>query len=153
VKQELQHRRAIENYPEKWREMPFFDLTFAMFDCVSTHDFDRLASICDDDYGIIDINPEGGSEVIRDRKGWEHWFRSLFERLDQMHATTWSEITNYEALVKGEMGYSVVDFDQILMVGEKRHRFSVLATIIWKKTGNGWKESRYHSSMLGVSEE
>jgi hypothetical protein len=51
------------------------------------------------------------------------------------------------------MGYSVVDFDQVFIGQGKRLRFSVLATIIWKRAGDGWKEARYHSSMLKVVEE
>jgi hypothetical protein len=51
------------------------------------------------------------------------------------------------------MGYSVVDFDQMLIFGGKRMRFSCLSTIIWKKVGEIWKEARYHSSLLGVREE
>jgi hypothetical protein len=139
-----------ESYPKEWREQPFFDLTAEMFECVSEHNFERLSKICDDDYGIIDINPEGGSEIIRDRAGWENWFQGLFTRLGAMKADTWSEITGYESVVRGEMGYSVVDFDQLLIVDGKRMRFAVIATIIWKKEGDEWKESRYHSSMIGV---
>jgi len=26
----------------------------------------------------------------------------------------------------------------------------VIATIIWKREDDGWKESRYHSSLIGV---
>ena len=68
-------------------------------------------------------------------------------------ATTWSEVTRYEAMQRGEMGYGVVDFDQILIVGEKKMRFSVIATIIWKQDGDAWKESRYHSSLIGMRED
>jgi hypothetical protein len=146
-------RPSLNDYPEEWVSMPFFDLTFEMFDCVSKHNFQRLAQICDDDFGIIDINPEGGSEVIRDRAGWEAWFTQLFSRLEEMKAETWSEITRYEALMKGDLGYGVVDFDQILIVGDQRMRFKVLATIIWKKENEAWLESRYHSSMLGMEVE
>ncbi|MGF1638297.1 MAG: hypothetical protein ACFCUU_14565 [Cyclobacteriaceae bacterium] len=48
---------------------PYFDLVKEMLECVRDHNFDRLSDICDDDFGIIDINTTGGSEIIRDRKG------------------------------------------------------------------------------------
>jgi hypothetical protein len=48
------------------------------------------------------------------------------------------------------MAYSVVDFDQYFVTPEQKLRFGVLATIIWKKTADGWKESRYHSSLKNV---
>ncbi len=140
------------NYPDEMTQKPFFDLTVEMLECVRDHNFARLAQICDDDYGIVDINTEGGSEIIRDRAGWERWFTGLFEQLERMQAQTWSEITNYEAMESAEMGYSVVDFDQMFIAGNQRMRFSVLATIIWKKTEHGWQEARYHSSLTGVKE-
>ena len=140
------------SYPDAWHSQPFFDQTVEMLDCVRDHHFERLAELCDDDFGIIDINPEGGSEIIRDRSGWEKWFKSLFQQLKAMQATTWSEITRYEALQRTDMGYSVVDFDQRLLVGEKDMRFSVIATIIWKLEDGEWKESRYHSSLVKVTE-
>jgi hypothetical protein len=139
-------------YPAHFHQKPFFDLTVEMLDCVSKHNFERLAEICDDDYGIIDIDVDGGSKVIRDRKGWEDWFQGLFPKLNAMHAQTWSEITHYESVKMMDMGYGVVDFNQILQLPDKKLAFKVIATIIWKFQDGEWKESRYHSSMLGVSE-
>ncbi|MCU0420316.1 MAG: nuclear transport factor 2 family protein [Cyclobacteriaceae bacterium] len=144
---------AIPERELAFADKPFYTLTRAMFDCVHLHDFDRLATICDDDFGIIDINTEGGSEVIRDRAGWEHWFRSLFEKLRAMGAETWSEITRYEAVKGSDMGYTVVDFDQLFIAGGKRLRFAVIATIVWKLEAGEWREARYHSSLLSVKEE
>ncbi|MCU0319580.1 MAG: nuclear transport factor 2 family protein [Flavobacteriales bacterium] len=140
-------------YSEEMRTKPYFDLTAEMFRCVRDHDFATLAGICDDDHGIVDINVSGGSEVIRDRAGWERWFTGLFAQLKAMGASTWSEITRYEAVATVDMGYSVVDFDQVFIAEGKRLRFSVLATIIWKRSKVGWQEARYHSSLVKVVEE
>lgn len=134
-------------------DKPFFAEMQQLFAYVRDHDFARLAALCDDDFGIIDINAEGGTLVIRNRAEWEQWFQSLFAQLTTLQAQTWSEITRYEAVQTAEMGYSVVDFDQMLVFGGKRMRFSCLSTIIWKKVGETWKEARYHSSLLGVREE
>lgn len=149
----IQHHTQVDRVEPESRQKPFFDLTVQMLDCVAQHNFERLSGICDDDFGIIDINTTGGSEVIRDRAGWENWFRSLFAQLDTMQAETWSEITRYEAISGSDMGYGVVDFQQVLRVGDKSFRFDVIATIIWKRMGDTWKESRYHSSMLNMVEE
>lgn len=135
---------------EEMRNKPFYQLTEELFHCVSKHNFERLAQLCDDDFGIIDINTVGGSEIIRDRAGWEAWFSGLFAKLAEMKAETWSEITHYEAIAHADMGYGVVDFDQVFIAGDQKLRFSVIATIIWKKVGDGWKESRYHSSLIKV---
>jgi ketosteroid isomerase-like protein len=133
-----------------FRTKPLFQLTQEMLDCVRDYNFERLAMICDDDYGIVDINTAGRSEIIRDRAGWENWFTSLFEKLKAMQAKTWSEITNYEVVASTDMAYSVVDFDQYFIAGNERLRFGVLATIVWKKTTEGWREARYHSSLKTV---
>jgi len=132
------------------QEKPFYALTVELLDCVRDHDYGRLSEICDDDYGIVDITTNGGSLVIRDRAGWEEWFTGLFAQLDSLSARTWSDITGYEAVRSGDMGYSVVDFDQTLVTDEEQLRFGVVATVIWKRVDGTWKESRYHSSLVKV---
>ncbi|MFN5171185.1 MAG: nuclear transport factor 2 family protein [Cyclobacteriaceae bacterium] len=144
---------TLTTLPETITSKPFFGLTQEMLNCVRDFNFERLANICDDDFGIVDINTTGGSEIIRDRAGWEAWFTGLFAKLTEMNARTWSEITHYEVVTGEEMAYSVVDFDQVFVTPEQRLRFGVLATIIWKKTTDGWKEARYHSSLKGVKPE
>lgn len=148
MKEQSVEAPLIENH--EFENKPFFPLTQTILNCVRDHDFNQLAGICDDDFGIIDINTQGGSEIIHDREGWENWFQGLFARLKTMQAKTWSEITNYEALQHETMGYSVVDFDQVFHTPDTKLRFKVTATIIWKKVNNEWKESRYHSSLVSV---
>ena len=133
------------------QEKPFYLQTVELLNCVRDHDFRRLSEICDDDFGIVDITTDGGSLVIRDRAGWENWFTGLFAQLDTMSARTWSDITGYEAVRLGDMGYSVVDFDQALVTETEHLRFSVVATVIWKRVDGVWKESRYHSSLVRVA--
>lgn len=132
---------------------PFYQETLKLFESVAKHDLNSLADLCDDDFGIVDLNEEGKNIIIRTREEWEDWFKTLFAKLDNMNARTWTEVTNYEAVQDTSMGYSVVDFDQLLEVADKKLRFSCITTIIWKKTPNGWKEARYHSSLLGVRED
>ena len=139
-------------YPQKLLQKPFFELTVEMLDCVRDHDFQRLSTICDDDFGIVDINTEGNSELIKNRGEWEKWFKTLFKQLKDINALTWSEITDFESVKGKELGYSVVYFDQILVIGSKKMKYSVVATIIWKLVDSEWKEARYHSSLTGVEE-
>jgi ketosteroid isomerase-like protein len=129
---------------------PFLDETKTLFRSVSTHDFDTLAALCDDDFGIVDIDPKGGSVVIETRAEWEDWFHSLFDQLDAMDAETTTDILDYKALRRGELGYSVVDFRQNLTMGDTTAHFYCVATIIWKQTPDGWKESRWHCSVIRV---
>lgn len=141
------------NYSESFYQKPFFHLTKIMLDYVRDHNYEILTRICDDDYGIIDINPNGECEIIRNRADWESWFKDLFSQLNQMDAVIWREITRYEAVKKPDMGYSVVDFDQYLILGNKKMKFQIIATIIWKKENGEWKEARYHGSLIDVKED
>lgn len=131
---------------------PFYAETRRLFDYVSSHNFDDLAALCDDDFGIVDLGPAGESVVLDTREEWENWFRSLFAKLDEMNAETDTEITDYNALVRGELGYSVVKFTQRLGVGGVNQYFRCIVTIIWKKTPAGWKESRWHVSLVSVDD-
>lgn len=144
------NEQTIKEQQKHWQLMPFFEETVEMLSCVRDHNFERLSKICDDDFGIIDINTEGGSEIIHDRAGWEAWFKGLFQNLKTLKAKTWSEITSYNALKHDTMGYGVVEFDQIFHAQGQKLRFKVIATIIWKLENDIWKESRYHSSLVSV---
>jgi ketosteroid isomerase-like protein len=127
----------------------FYQETQLLFHCVEHHDFDTLAALCDDDFGIVDIAPDGNSVVIHDREGWENWFRTLFAQLSAMQARTYTDITHYRALAEGNMGYCAVEFCQHLEVGGQHHKFFCVATIIWKKVSDDkWKESRWHCSVV-----
>lgn len=134
--------------PAEMDDDPFAQETKTLFRCVSEHDFNTLAALCDDDFGIIDLGTEGQSVVIETRKEWEDWFHTLFAKLDQMQAHTATEINKYQALQSGSMGYSVVDFCQLLVVDGHVLRFNCVVTIIWKRVGGGWKESRWHCSLI-----
>lgn len=134
--------------PEGMDELPFAEETRTLFRCVSEHDFDTLAALCDDDFGIIDLGTEGQSVVVETRADWENWFHTLFKQLDDMKADTRTEIQKYQAIEMGDMGYGVVDFCQLLTVGGQTARFYCVVTIIWKRVGDAWKESRWHCSLI-----
>ncbi len=136
--------------PPEMDTLPFAEETKTLFRCVSEHDFDTLAALCDDDFGIIDLGTEGQSVVVEDRADWEDWFHTLFARLDEMGAHTSTEIQKYQALQNGDMGYGVVDFCQLLTVNGQTSRFYCVTTIIWKRVGDMWKESRWHCSLIRV---
>jgi ketosteroid isomerase-like protein len=128
---------------------PFLDETVRLLRAVRDHDFDTLAALCDDDFGIVDIAPDGSGVPIRSRAEWEAWFRDrLFPTLDALGAATDSEITGYDALVAGDLGYGVLDFRQTLTIGDLEATFECIATIVWKRTDAGWRESRWHCSVI-----
>jgi len=129
-------------------EAPFAAETAELFASVRDHDLVTLAARCDDDLGIIDIDPSGGAEVIRDREGWETWFVQLFAQLDAMDATTDTLVTRYDAVDWGTTGMGVVDFTQTLTVGGLTGLFHCIVTIVWKRVDGRWVEARWHASLL-----
>jgi hypothetical protein len=129
-------------------DAPFAAETAELFASVRDHDLVTLAARCDDDLGIIDINPTGGSEVIRTRADWETWFVQLFAQLDAMDATTDTLIERYDAVDWGDTGMGVVEFDQLLTVGGLTGHFHCIVTIVWKRDGDRWTEARWHASLL-----
>jgi hypothetical protein len=138
----------LENAYPKFDGIAFFAQTRTLLRSVRDHDFDTLAALCDDDYGIVDVDPSGGSVAIRTRTEWEQWFHQLFAQLDALGAATDSEILNYSAVETSSMGYSVLDFRQSLAMGELTAYFDCIATIIWKSTPDGWREARWHASVI-----
>ncbi|HSM67655.1 MAG TPA: nuclear transport factor 2 family protein [Ilumatobacteraceae bacterium] len=138
----------LDHPPVRFLAEPFFAETLTLLRSVRDHDFDTLAALCDDDFGIVDVDPAGAAKPIRDRAGWEAWFHELFATLTAMCATTDSTIDDYHAVVDGRLGYSVLEFTQTLTVGEHVATFECVATIIWKRTPDGWREARWHASVI-----
>jgi hypothetical protein len=134
-------------YPEH-ESKPFFADTITLLRSVRDHDFDTLAELCDDDYGIVDIAPDGTNVAIRTREEWEGWFHGLFGQLDAMNAATDSEILAYDAVEADSMGYSVLEFRQTLTVGDLVASFDCMTTIVWKNVDGVWREARWHGSVL-----
>ena len=127
---------------------PFLDQTLTLLRSVRDHDIETLAVLCDDDFGIVDVDPSGASVAIRTRAEWENWFHQLFGQLDALSASTDSEILGYDAVQGASLGYSVLEFRQTLTIGDLTAGFDCLATIIWKSTPDGWREARWHASVI-----
>jgi ketosteroid isomerase-like protein len=132
----------------RFADEPFYAETLTLLRSVRDHDFDTLAALCDDDFGIVDVDPAGNARPIRDRVGWEAWFHELFATLDSMQATTDSTITGFQSIATADMAYSVLDFTQTLAVGPHVATFECVATIVWKRTDDGWREARWHASVI-----
>ncbi len=122
--------------------------TQLLFHFVSTHNFDALADLCDDDFGIIDLDENGKNVVVKNREEWEAWFRNLFAKLTALNAQTYTTITEYNVLETTEMAMSVVTFTQYLELQGMQYPFNCITTIVWKKVGSRWIEARWHISLL-----
>ncbi len=132
---------------------PLLEHTQRLFSYVSTHNFDDLAALCDDDFGIVDLDPEGKNVMIRTRTEWEQWFQTLFQKLKAMGAKTTTTITKYDVLPGSELTMTVVEFDQHLHLNDQTHDFGCVATIVWKLIDGDWKEARWHVSLIDAPKE
>ncbi|MEM8902179.1 MAG: nuclear transport factor 2 family protein [Actinomycetota bacterium] len=133
---------------ERFESEPFYSLTTSLLRAVREHDLDGLSMLCDDDAGIVDVDPSGQSVMIRTREEWEGWFRQLFAALDAFGAETDSTVVDFRSFVDGGLGWSVLEFRQFLEIGELVATFDCVATLIWKQTPDGWREARWHCSVL-----
>ena len=132
----------------QFADQPFYSETIELLRCVRDHDFTALATLCDDDFGIVDVDPAGAARVVRDRAGWEAWFHELFATLDALTAATDSEVLDYRAIAHDTMGFSVLEFRQYLTIGDHTATFDCVTTIVWKHTPAGWREARWHGSVV-----
>ena len=91
-------------------------------------------------------------ETDRTRAEWESWFQPLFSELNAVQADTDSTITNYQVLAGSDMAMSVVEFNQSVTISALNATglFACVATIVWKQTEQGWKEARWHVSLLSA---
>ncbi|MGB5756736.1 MAG: nuclear transport factor 2 family protein [Acidimicrobiales bacterium] len=126
----------------------FVHETLILLQAVVDRDLDALLGIGDEDFAIIDVDPEGQTSLARTEPGWEPWFRRYFLMLDALDASIDVEIESYQALKTSELGYSVVEFRQTVEGRSLSAWFDCVATIVWKNTDDGWKEARWHCSIL-----
>lgn len=144
----IRHDSPLDHPPRRFSHRPFYAETLSLLRSVRDHDLESLQWMCDDDFGIVDVDPSGKVQVIRNRAGWSEWFHELFSTLEALEADTDSEILSYKAVREQSLGYSVVEFRQSLTIGEHTATFDCVATIIWKKTNRGWREARWHGSVI-----
>ena len=143
-------RRSLSGSSSAFSDQPFYDETVSLLRSVCDHDFATLAALCDDDFGIVDVDASGTARPIRSRVEWEQWFTTMFASLKGMNAASDSVILDYQALREGSLGFGVLEFRQTLRVDTHVATFDCVATIIWKLTPTGWREARWHASIISA---
>lgn len=140
--------RSVATASRTFEDQPFYDETLTLLRSMSNHDLTTLADLCDDDFGIVDIDVAGRGRPIRTRAAWETWFRGLFATLETMGASIDSRVMDYQAMCEGTLGFGALEFRQTLTVGTHVATFDCVATIVWKLTPQGWREARWHASVV-----
>jgi ketosteroid isomerase-like protein len=140
----------LDHPPTRFADQPFYTETVSLLRAVRDHDLPSLASLCDDDFGIVDVDPAGSARPVRDRAEWEAWFTELFATLDALDAGTDSEILDYRAIRDGTLGWAALEFRQTLTCDGATATFDCVATLVWKLTADGWREARWHASVVSA---
>jgi ketosteroid isomerase-like protein len=123
--------------------------TERLLSAVNQLDLPKLRNMVDDDFGIVDVDPEGNPIVINTMEEWESYMEKNMLAMQQLHARLSYEIDEYHENVSDSMAYVVVRFVQQVHIPEKQEMsHSCIATVVWKKTEDGWKEARWHCSRL-----
>ena len=123
--------------------------TERLLSAVNQLDLPKLRNMVDDDFGIVDVDPEGNPIVINTMEEWESYMEKNMLTMQQLHARLSYEIDEYHENVSDSMAYVVVRFVQQVHIPEKQEMsHSCIATVVWKKTEDGWKEARWHCSRL-----
>lgn len=63
-------KSPVDQPRSQFADTPFFEETVTLLRSVRDHDFDTLAALCDDAFGIVDAGPDQQPVAIRDRSGW-----------------------------------------------------------------------------------
>lgn len=146
--QTISRSSSLEAAATRYAGEHFIGETLTLFQAVVDRDLDGLLGIEDEDFAILDVNPAGNVAPVRSQPEWEPWFKRYFLMLDALGATNDIEISAYRALKTSELGYSVVEFRNTIEGGSLLARFDCIATIVWKNTEDGWKEARWHCSII-----
>lgn len=128
-------------------QSPFYEQTQAMFNAINTLQLDDLRTLVADEYGIVDIDPEGKTVVINSVDEWETYMAENFAAMQDANAALSTEVKSYHGEVMGDMGYSVVRFIQTVDLHVRTLHSHCVATIVWKYTDGQWKEARWHCSL------
>jgi ketosteroid isomerase-like protein len=127
-------------------DQPLFAETRALLDSVNALDLDALRSMVDDDYGIVDVDPEGRTVVLGTKEEWEAYMLHHFGAMSAAGARLSSQVVDYHGDAGDGLAYSVVRFVQRVELGDALIENPCIATIVWKRTDDGWKEARWHCS-------
>lgn len=126
---------------------PLLVETQALLDAVNRLDLDGLRAMVDDDFGIVDVDPEGRSVVISTKAEWDAYMDANFTAMRAAGAGLSSQIREYHGEMADDLGYSVVRFIQRVSIGPTVIENPCIATIVWKRTEGGWREARWHCSL------
>lgn len=126
---------------------PLLEETRALLDAVNRLDLDGLRAMVDDDFGIVDVDPEGRSVVLSTKAEWDAYMHVNFAAMSTAGAVLSSQIREYHGEMTDDLGYSVVRFVQHVTIGPTVIENPCIATIVWKHTEHGWREARWHCSL------
>lgn len=130
-----------------------FPLTQELLETIDRLDYDALLNFVHSNYQMIDVDNECNTVLLSNIKDWStnllHNINALKKRGGKLH----SVITDYREELTSLIGYSILDFRQEVTIEGHRTISDYVATIIWRKIGEEWKETHWHCSLKGKRTE
>ncbi len=128
-------------------DKPLFAQTEALLRAIDRFETAGLKQMVDEHFGLVDVDPDGRTVIISDRRSWEAYLDGTLARLRKAGVTRSSTVLHYDAEMGREMAFSVVRYQQQTKGPERAHLDTCTTTIVWKLTEKGWKAVRWHCTL------
>ncbi len=132
---------ATDHPAQDWAAKPFFAETVALLNALRNN-HPVLLSHAVDQLGVVDIDPDGRVEVMRD----EQQFSS--RRSGSAPSTTEIEIVDFRSLRGMVMGSAAAEFIERRVVNGHPVAVRAIASVVWTQTPDGWRSAGFHISPL-----
>ena len=125
---------------QEWGMRPFYAETVALLNALRNN-HPILLSHAIDQLGVVDIDPDGRIEVIRDDD-------TFAQRHSSSAPATQIEIVDFRSVRGMVMGSAVAEFVERRAVDGHPIAVRAIASIVWTQTPDGWRSAGFHISPL-----
>lgn len=137
--------RVDATHPAReWAERPFYAETVALLNALRNN-HPVLLSHAVDQLGVVDIDPNGEVEVVRDDRRFSEMHRPSPSAL-----ATEIEITDFRSIRGMVMGSAVAEFVERRTVGGTTSTTRAIASVVWTQAPDGWRSAGFHITPLSA---
>lgn len=138
----LPARAPVDHPAREWASRPFYAETIALLNALRNN-HPVVLSHAVDQLGVVDIDPDGRVEVVRDDRRFD-------ERRSTSGATGSSEIevVDFRSLRGMVMGSAVAEFVERRTVDGAEVSVRAIASVVWTQTPDGWRSAGFHITPL-----
>ena len=126
---------------QEWASRPFFAETVALLNALRNN-HPVLLSHALDQLGVVDIDPDGRVEVIRDERRFNQ------RQSEPNPGSTEIEIVDFRSIRGMVMGSAAAEFIERRTVNGHPIAVRAIASVVWTQTPDGWRSAGFHISPL-----